>query len=713
MTGAIRRWVVAAVLGSLAGVPLLAPPVHAGQMDKTPKYPNLIPPILQFGQYGTGPNQLIGPRGIAFGPDATMVVSDCLNNRVQVFDSSGRQVREWGRSSPDEASLRCPMGVDVTDTGTVVVADAGHNVAKEFSFEGRHLRTFGLRPDGSGGLDRPTDIAAGGGKVHVTTRGDQGVAVFEREAKELLRFGGAGSEPGRFRDPAGIAVAPDGSMLVADKYNHRIQVADARGQVVRSMGRYGSYPGELAGPADVAIRDGQVFVADSVNHRVQVFDLDGHLLYQFGHHPETGGHEGDGHMHYPMTIAASPDGRRVATCEKFEARCQVFDVATIRQRYQQVDASAWWEKYPYFHYRTKGTTTKMSLRDGWVESTLAEGLARSGVPVPIPKVQVQWPVSRRTGEVEFLSMGEEDLHRITLMETQPKGAATLGGFGKYGSGPGEMIFPQGAALDPFGRIWVSDSVNDRLQIFDINGELIALVGAEQLGGTGFREPSGAAVDKSGNVFVPDAGNDRIVVLDRYGRLLRTWGVTGTGPGEFAHPVSVALSPDGQTVYTAELYHDRIQRFSADGRYLGEWGKRGVGAGSFVRPMNLAVSSKGEVYVTDDALDRISRFTAEGEFIANWGRHGSGPGELVHPQGIAIGAGDRVWVIDYGNHRGQTFTRDGHHLFMFGEGTIGVRDPAGFRSVGRPMLAVSGGAAFSLLAVGGVRRRNRRRGQDGT
>ncbi|MGH9041715.1 MAG: NHL repeat-containing protein [Acidimicrobiia bacterium] len=720
MADGTRRKIISAVLGSLMGATLLgttllAGPVRAGQLTKTPKYPNLISPVLEFGRYGTGEGELIGPRGIAFGPAGTMVVSDCLNNRVQVFDRAGKPVREWGRAPDRAGSLSCPMGVALTDAGTVMVADAGHNVVKEFSASGQHLGSLGTRPDGTGGLDRPTDVAVGGGRVHVTTRGDQGIVVFDRDAREVLRFGGAGSDAGRFREPGGLAVGPDGAIFVADKYNHRVQVFDADGRFVRSIGSYGSYPGELAGPADVTVRDGEVFVADSVNHRVQVFSPEGQLLYQFGRHPEAGGHEGDGHMHYPLTIATTSDGRQVATCEKFEARCQVFDVETIRRRYQPDDASAWWEKYPYFHYRTKGSSERLSLQDGWIESTLDDEHLRSGVPVPIPRTRVDWRVSRRTGDVEFLAMGEEDLHRITVMETRPKGAATLGGFGQYGTGPGDMIFPQGATLDPFGRIWVSDSLNDRLQVFDINGELIATVGADQLGGIGLREPSGAGIDPAGNVFVPDAGNDRIVVLDRYGRFLRSWGRTGTGSGEFSHPVSVALSPDGQTVYTSELYHSRIQRFTAEGRYLGEWGARGLEPGALVRPMNAAVSSKGEVYVTDDALDRISRFSAEGKLISTWGQHGAGPGELVHPQGIMIGADDRIWVIDYGNHRGQTFSSTGRHLFMFGEGTIAVANPASFAaSYGRPLMALSGGAMFSLLLAGGVRRHSRRRhGDTGT
>jgi hypothetical protein len=50
------------------------------------------------------------------------------------------------------------------------------------------------------------------------------VEVFDMEGRSLMRWGSAGSRPGEFWLPAGIAIGRDNEILVADAYNRRVQV---------------------------------------------------------------------------------------------------------------------------------------------------------------------------------------------------------------------------------------------------------------------------------------------------------------------------------------------------------------------------------------------------------------------------------------------------------------------------------------------------------
>jgi len=80
-----------------------------------------------------------------------------------------------------------------------------------------------------------------------------------------------------------VAVDGAGKVFVADCDNHRIQVFDAKGEVVRVFGREGSGTGELKRPAGVAVDGaGNVFVADCLNDRIQVFDAKGEVVRVFG-----------------------------------------------------------------------------------------------------------------------------------------------------------------------------------------------------------------------------------------------------------------------------------------------------------------------------------------------------------------------------------------------------------------------------------------------
>lgn len=72
-------------------------------------------------------------------------------------------------------------------------------------------------------------------------------------------------------------------------------------------------------------------------------------------------------------------------------------------------------------------------------------------------------------------------------------------------------------------------------------------------------PTGIAVDPNGRCFVADHVNNRIDQFDRFGTLVRAWGTIGSGPGEFNVPIDVAASAAGG-IYVVDLANNRIQVF---------------------------------------------------------------------------------------------------------------------------------------------------------
>src|ERR1019366_5722851 len=119
-------------------------------------------------------------------------------------------------------------------------------------------------------------------------------------------------------------------------------------------------------------------------------------------------------------------------------------------------------------------------------------------------------------------------------------------------------------------LYISDVTLDQVFVFDAD----TLKLKRKIGTTGHNheltapgdlaKPTGVAVDKEGNLYVADTLNDRIEVFDADGVFLRTWGKNGDGPGYFARPKSVAVDSDGH-VWVADGMQDRVQVFTNEGQ----------------------------------------------------------------------------------------------------------------------------------------------------
>ena len=95
--------------------------------------------------------------------------------------------------------------------------------------------------------------------------------------------GVAGSGTGQFNHPSAVAVAPSGSVFVADTANNRVVELAPDGTFLGELGQLGSGDGRLHTPTGVAVdAAGRVYVVDSVNNRVEVFDESGHYLAKWG-----------------------------------------------------------------------------------------------------------------------------------------------------------------------------------------------------------------------------------------------------------------------------------------------------------------------------------------------------------------------------------------------------------------------------------------------
>jgi DNA-binding beta-propeller fold protein YncE len=177
-----------------------------------------------------------------------------------------------------------------------------------------------------------------------------------------------------------------------------------------------------------------------------------------------------------------------------------------------------------------------------------------------------------------------------------------------------MVRPAGLALDNENRfLYVADSERDQVLVYDADlpYKLLRVIGKasgkHDLTEPGsFARPTNVAVDKDGNVYVADTFNNRIEIFDADGNFIREFGKSGDGPGYFARPKGIAVDIDGN-VWVADAVQDRIQAFSPDGHLLIYIGGHGLLPGQFNVVAGVAVDNKNRLFTSEQYPGRVQVF----------------------------------------------------------------------------------------------------------
>ena len=79
----------------------------------------------------------------------------------------------------------------------------------------------------------------------------------------------------------GVAVNKIGQYIIADRYNHRIQIFDPSGHFLRAFGSQGNVDGKFSYPWGITTDAlGFIYVCDKENHRVQIFQVH-HSIFMY------------------------------------------------------------------------------------------------------------------------------------------------------------------------------------------------------------------------------------------------------------------------------------------------------------------------------------------------------------------------------------------------------------------------------------------------
>ncbi len=278
------------------------------------------------------------------------------------------------------------------------------------------------------------------------------------------------------------------------------------------------------------------------------------------------------------------------------------------------------------------------------------------------------------------------------------GSAGVSGFYNAQGTNATFNYPEGAAADSSGNVYIADWANHAIRKIALGGQVSTLAGNGLSGsedGKGvsasFDYPSGVAVDLSGNVYVADTYNQLIRKINSGGQVSTLAGVAGVsghtnGQGAtatFNYPVGIAVDSSGN-VYVADTSNQLIREITSGGVVSTLAGKGTSGsangpatAATFYNPQGIAVDSSGNVYVADTYNNMIREITPGGTVSTLAGsvtagfNNATGSAAKFHsPVGIAVDLYGVVYVADSFNNMIRQIAPGGAVSTLAGTGSGG-------------------------------------------
>ncbi|MGI4872512.1 MAG: SMP-30/gluconolactonase/LRE family protein [Janthinobacterium lividum] len=490
---------------------------------------------------------------------------------------------------------------------------------------------------------------------------------------------------------AGIAVAPDGTVYVANNFRHVIVRITPAGQARILAGQY-DQPGYADGPAAQAQfakpgalaldAAGNLYVAETGNYTIRKITPAGVVSTLAGkagqREPAERGHpagqrrpvlnpaaEWDGvgpqaRFYYPTALAMGPDGWLYVADSG--------DNPTIRRI------------SPRGEVRTWAGRARNAERGPWpgaqldLEAILGLAVGPDGTVYLTENRPGLVPTG---GGGSYADYGRRPrvVRRIHAdgRETPWAGSPTEPGY-RDAATPGAALFrdPQGLTLAPDGALLVLDNTDRLVRRIAPGGQVSTLAGyyhdpaADGPGALArFAHPSGVAVDAQGTVYVADPGNHAIRRVSPVGDVT-TWAgqraadTLRNGPlvqARFQAPTALAVGPDG-SVYVTEGQGHVVRKISPQGVVstlagrAGDYGQRDGRAGRarFNDLTSVAVAPDGSVYVTDGESGGVRRLTSRGRVSTLVPGNSlsvdprSQEGRYYSPTAVAVGPDGSVYVL---------------------------------------------------------------------
>ena len=150
--------------------------------------------VFSFGKEGSSVGMFNRPWGVAVNGRDEIAVTDCLNHRVQIFNSDGKYLRCFGRQGNKVGEFDHPRGITFHRNGNIFVAEQYNHRIQIFSGEGEYVGMFGGKGNLDSQLSDPFGLSVDSdGNIIVVDAGNKLIKIFSPDGKFLMKIGGQGS----------------------------------------------------------------------------------------------------------------------------------------------------------------------------------------------------------------------------------------------------------------------------------------------------------------------------------------------------------------------------------------------------------------------------------------------------------------------------------------------------------------------------------------
>lgn len=220
------------------------------------------------------------PMGIASNGAGKVYISDPNAQRVMVYDFNVNKVHVFGDKDL-EGILKEPIGIAVDDSGKIYIGDSTNKKVYVFDKDEKMINRIDL----TGDTKRPIGIAIDNVRKRLIVADPvvHNLEVYDLNGKHIRSVGKIGSQPGELFGPTWVSTLNDGTIVVSEFRNCRIQLFDADGKSVRVFGRRGDNPGELQMPKGIAVdSENHIYSVDGKANTINIFSETGEYLLSVG-----------------------------------------------------------------------------------------------------------------------------------------------------------------------------------------------------------------------------------------------------------------------------------------------------------------------------------------------------------------------------------------------------------------------------------------------
>ena len=703
------------------------------------------------------------PYGVAVDSGGNLYIADYFDFRVRkvaaatgiitTVAGNGNQGYTGDGGPATAAELFSPYGVRVDSAGNLYIVDVTVSAIRRVDSNGT-ITTVAGRGNGCAGetdswgdgcpatsayLDQPADVAVdSSGNYYITSQSEERVrkvaaatGIVTAVAGNLTQgFSGDGGQAtsAEFDDPYGLAVDGAGNFYIADRTNNRVRKVTISTGIITTVAGGGSgcsaqtdtygdgCPATSAAielPLGVAVDSaGNLYLADTGDYRIRKAGPVS-SAYPVGFGEVNVGANGTQtvvlSVNSALTLSAVQAGGDFSvqsdSCGPLPAVVTANTLCTLKVKFAPTAPGQRW--IPLVATDSNGNNYSFGL-----EGT---GMAAAVAFTPGIITQAAGPGLGCAGETDSAGDG------------CPVSKANM--------------YPEGAALDGAGNLYIADGLNQRIRKVSVTTGLVTTVagnGSAGYSGDGgsataaeLDAPGGLAVDSAGNTYISDTENNRIRKVDANGIITTiagngTAGYSGDGgpatSAEISSFSNVAVDGAGN-LYIADEMNNRIRKVVLStgiistvagsggtgfisGNYSGDGGPA-TGA-RLSLPSGVTVDGAGNLYIADTSNQRIREVNASTGVITTIAGNGTsgftgdgGPAtsaELDGPYAVAVDSGGSLYIVDCYNQRVRRVDGSGNIFTIAGSGPVGF-DQGGNTGDGGPATSAriqepTGGAVDS-------------------